>query len=146
MVQSDVFEYFRTERKTRNLEGRIHYITRLPVSEMHVLAGADIKSIEDLRGKKVSFGPAGSASSLTGTIVFQRLGVKVEHVLLDNATALTKLKSGELAALVRVIASRSASSRTFRRIRAFTWCPFPFLRPLPTCTRSASSPERNIRR
>ena len=103
MVQSDVFEYFRTQRKTLNLESRIHYIIRLPVSEMHVLAGTDIKSIEDLRGKKVSFGPAGSASSLTGTIVFQRLGVKVEHVLLDNATALQKVKSGELAALVRVI-------------------------------------------
>ena len=103
MAQSDVFEYFRTERKTRNLEHRIHYIMRLPVSEMHVLAGADIKSIEDLRGKKVSFGPAGSASSLTGTIVFQRLGVKVEQVLVDNPTALEKLKSGELAALVRVI-------------------------------------------
>ena len=70
---------------------------------MHVLASADIKTIEDLRGKKVSFGPAGSASSLTGTIVFQRLGVKVDHVLLDNATALQKLKSGELAGLVRVI-------------------------------------------
>ncbi len=103
MVQSDVFEYFRTQRKTLNLESRIHYIVRLPVSEMHVLAGADIKTIEDLRGKKVSFGPAGSASSLTGTIVFQRLGVTVEHVLLDNATALQKVKSGELAALVRVI-------------------------------------------
>jgi TRAP transporter TAXI family solute receptor len=103
MVQSDVFEYFRTQRKTFNLERRIHYISRLPVSEMHVLAGADVKTIEDLRGKKVSFGPAGSASSLTGTIVFQRLGVKVDHVLLDNATALQKLKSGELAGLVRVI-------------------------------------------
>ena len=103
MAQSDVFEYFRTQRKTPNLEQRIQYIIRLPVSEMHVLAGADIKSIEDLRGKKVSFGPAGSASSLTGTIVFQRLGVKVEQVLLDNPTALEKLKSGELAALVRVI-------------------------------------------
>ena len=103
MVQSDVFEYFRTQRKTLNLESRIHYIIRLPVSEMHVLAGADIKTIEDLRGKKVSFGPAGSASSLTGTIVFQRLDVKVDHVLLDNATALQKVKSGELAALVRVI-------------------------------------------
>jgi uncharacterized protein len=103
MAQSDVFEYFRTQRKTLNLENRIHYIIRLPVSEMHVLAGTDIKSIEDLRGKKVSFGPAGSASSLTGTIVFQRLGVKVEHVLLDNATALQRLKSGEIAALVRVI-------------------------------------------
>ena len=103
MVQSDVFEYFRTQRKTLNLEHRIHYISRLPVSEMHVLAGADIKTMEDLRGKKVSFGPAGSASSLTGTIVFQRLGVKVDHVLLDKATALQKLKSGELAGLVRVI-------------------------------------------
>ena len=103
MVQSDVFEYFRTQRKTFNLKRRIHYISRLPVSEIHVLAGADIKTIEDLRGKKVSFGPAGSASSLTGTIIFQRLGVKVDHVLLDNATALQKLKSGELAGLVRVI-------------------------------------------
>jgi hypothetical protein len=70
---------------------------------MHVLAPTYIQSIEDLRGKKVSFGPAGSASSLTGTIVFQRLGVNVEQVLLDNPTALQMLKSGELAALVRVI-------------------------------------------
>src|SRR2546427_10608736 len=103
VTQADVFEYFRTQRKISNLEYRVNYIVRLPVSEMHVLARTDIKSIEDLRGKKVSFGPAGSASSLPGTIVFQRLGVEVEHVLLDNATALQRLKSGEIAALVRVI-------------------------------------------
>ncbi len=103
MTQADVFEYFRTQRKTPNLENRIHYIIRLPVSEMHVLAREEIHSIEDLRGKKVNFGPAGSASSLTGTIVFQRLGVQVEQVLYDNPTAMQKLKSGELAALVRVI-------------------------------------------
>jgi TRAP-type uncharacterized transport system substrate-binding protein len=103
VTQADVFEYFRTQRKVSNLESRVNYIIRLPVSEMHVLARADIMSIEDLRGKKVSFGPAGSASSLTGTIVFQRLGVQVEQVLYDNPTALQKLKSSELAALVRVI-------------------------------------------
>jgi TRAP-type uncharacterized transport system substrate-binding protein len=103
VTQADVFEYFRTQRKISNLEFRVNYIIRLPVSEMHVLARADIMSIEDLRGKKVSFGPAGSASSLTGTIVFQRLGVQVEQVLYDNPTALQKLKTGELAALVRVI-------------------------------------------
>jgi TRAP-type uncharacterized transport system substrate-binding protein len=103
VTQADVFEYFRTQRKIANLEYRVNYIVRLPVSEMHVLARNEIKSIEDLRGKKVSFGPAGSASSLTGTIVFQRLGVQVEQVLYDNPTALQKLKSGELAALVRVI-------------------------------------------
>jgi hypothetical protein len=98
-----VFEYFRTQRKISNLEKRVNYIIRLPVSEMHVLARSEIKSLEDLRGKRVSFGPAGSASSLTGTIVFQRLGVHVEQALLDNPTAMQKLKSGEISALVRVI-------------------------------------------
>ena len=103
ITQSDVFEYFRTERKTPNLQNRVHYVLRLPVSELHILAKNDIRSIEDLRGKKVNFGPAGSGSSLTGTIVFQRLGVQVEQVLIDQQSALQKLQSGEVAALVRVI-------------------------------------------
>src|SRR6516165_9358406 len=100
---AEVLDYFRNQRKIYNLESRVNYIVRLPVSEVHILTSTDVKTIEDLRGKKVSFGPAGSASSLTGTIVFQRLGVKVEQVLVDNASALQKLKSGEIAALVRVI-------------------------------------------
>jgi TRAP-type uncharacterized transport system substrate-binding protein len=103
VTQADVFEFFRTHRKILNLDYRVNYIVRLPVSEVHILARADVKTIEDLRGKKVNFGPPGSASSLTGTIVFQRLGVQVEQAMSDNPTALQKLKSGELAALVRVI-------------------------------------------
>jgi TRAP-type uncharacterized transport system substrate-binding protein len=103
ITQSDVFEYFKSQRKIANLEGRVHYVLRLPISEMHLIAGEDIRTIEDLRGKKVNFGPAGSASSLTGTIVFQRFGVKVEPTLYDNALAMQKLKSGEIAALIRVV-------------------------------------------
>ena len=103
VTQSDVFEYFRTERKTPNLQNRVQYILRLPIAELHVLAKTDIRSLEDLRGKKVNFGPGGSGSSLTGTIVFQRLGVQVEQVLIDQPTALQKLQSGEVAALVRVV-------------------------------------------
>lgn len=103
ITQSDVFEYFRTERKTPNLQNRVHYILRLPIAELHILTKTDIHSIEDLRGKKVNFGPAGSGSSLTGTIVFQRLGVEVEQVLIDQQSALQKLQKGEVAALVRVV-------------------------------------------
>jgi TRAP-type uncharacterized transport system substrate-binding protein len=103
VTQADVFEFFRTERKTPNLANRIHYILRLPISEVHVLARDEIATVEDLRGKKVSFGPAGAGSSLTGTIIFQRLGIEVEQVLIDNAQAMQKLKSGEISALVRVI-------------------------------------------
>jgi uncharacterized protein len=103
ITQSDVFEYFKTERKTPNLQNRVQYVLRLPISEVHILAKTDIRSIEDLRGKKVNFGPPGSGSSLTGTIVFQRLGVQVEQVSIDQQSALQKLRSGEVSALVRVV-------------------------------------------
>jgi len=103
VTQADVFEYFRTERKTPNLQYRVNYILRLPISEVHILARTEYKSLEDLRGKKVSFGPAGAGSSLTGSIVFQRLGIKVEPLFLNAPAALQKLRSGEIAALIRVI-------------------------------------------
>lgn len=103
ITQSDVFEYFRTQRKTPNLQERVHYILRLPVSEMHVLARSEFKTLQDLQGKKVNFGPAGSGSSLTGTIVFQRLGIHVQQTMVNNQSALQQLRSGEVDALVRVI-------------------------------------------
>jgi TRAP-type uncharacterized transport system substrate-binding protein len=103
VTQSDVFEYFRTERKTPNLERRVQYIIRLPISELHILARNDVQSLEDLRGKKVNFGPAGTGASLTGTIVFQRLGIDVEQVLIDQPTALQKLQAGQVDAIARVI-------------------------------------------
>jgi TRAP-type uncharacterized transport system substrate-binding protein len=38
---------------------------RLPIAELHILAKTDIRSIEDLRGKRINFGPAGSGSSFS---------------------------------------------------------------------------------
>lgn len=103
VTQSDVFEFFQTQRKTAGLQHRVHYIIRLPISEVHILAKRNIRSLEDLRGKKVNFGPAGSASSLTGTIIFQRAGVQVEQTLFNNPLAMQKLRAGEIQALIRVI-------------------------------------------
>lgn len=103
ITQSDVFEYFRTVRKTPHLERRVQYIIRLPISELHILARDDVHSLADLRDKKVNFGPAGTGASLTGTIVFQRLGINVQQVMIDNGSALQKLKSHEIDALVRVV-------------------------------------------
>ena len=103
ITQSDVFEYFRTVRQTPHLERRVQYIIRLPISELHILARDDVHSLEDLRGKKVNFGPAGTGASLTGTIVFQRLGINVQQVNIPQAGAIEKLKSGQLDAIARVI-------------------------------------------
>jgi ABC-type phosphate/phosphonate transport system substrate-binding protein len=38
-----------------NVEQSVQYITKLYNSEFHVLARSEIKSYDDLRGKKVSF-------------------------------------------------------------------------------------------
>jgi TRAP-type uncharacterized transport system substrate-binding protein len=103
VTQSDVFEYFKTQRKTPDLDRRVNYIIRLPESELHILARNDVQSLEDLRGKKVNFGPAGTGASLTGTIVFQRLGINVDQVLIDQASALQQLQSGAIDAIARVV-------------------------------------------
>src|SRR5215470_8541108 len=80
VTQADVFEYFRTVRKIPNIESRINYITTFPLAEVHIITRAEIKSLEDLRGKRVHFASAGSSGSLTGPIIFQRLGIEV-HVV-----------------------------------------------------------------
>jgi TRAP-type uncharacterized transport system substrate-binding protein len=103
VTQSDVFEFFRTQRKITNLESRINYIIRLPTAELHVLARNEVNSLADLRGKKVNFGKPGTGSSLTGAIVFQRLGVEVEQLSLDDQLAMQKLRSGEIAATLRLV-------------------------------------------
>ncbi len=103
VTQSDVFEFFRTQRKITNLDSRINYIIRLPTAELHVIAHTDINSLQDLRGKKVNFGKPGTGSSLTGPIVFQRLGVQVEETSFDDVLAMQKLRSGEIAAALRLV-------------------------------------------
>lgn len=103
ITQSDVFEYFRTVRHTPNLQRRVQYIIRLPISELHILARDDVHSLQDLSGKKVNFGPEGTGASLTGTIVFQRLGIHVQQVNIPQAGAIEKLKSGQIDAIARVL-------------------------------------------
>src|SRR5215475_3991169 len=107
VTQSDVFEFFRTQRKIANLPDRIHYLLRFPVSEVAIIARSDIRTIEDLRGKKVDFGDAGSSGSLTSPIIFQRLGIQVRETPLPapyTVGAYMKVASGEVDAAVRVVA------------------------------------------
>jgi TRAP-type uncharacterized transport system substrate-binding protein len=104
VTQSDVFEFFKKERNTPNLDKRVHYIFRFPPSETHVVAKKEIRRLEDLRGKKVHFGSDGASGTLTGPIIFQRLGIEVQQVegTMDNPTGMQKVRNGEIDAVVRV--------------------------------------------
>jgi TRAP transporter TAXI family solute receptor len=88
--------------KEKSLADKLELIARLAPQEVHILARADIASVSGLSGRKVSFGPAGSASAATATSLFKALGLKVEPVSLDAASAIEQLKQGAISAAMIV--------------------------------------------
>src|ERR1700730_18244084 len=83
-----------------NIEQRVHYITKLYNSEFHVVARNDIKSYEDLRGKKVNFNLKDSQTEVTADIIFTMLNIDVERSNYDNDEAIRRLRNGDLSAMI----------------------------------------------
>src|ERR1700738_3551198 len=83
-----------------NIEQRVQYITKLYNSEFHVLARNDIKSYDDLKGKKVNFNLKDSQTEVTADTVFNALNIPVQRSYFDNDEALNKLMSGEISAMI----------------------------------------------
>lgn len=98
IVQSDTLAVLKKQSIYPGLERRINYITKLYNEELHLVAGGNIRTIKDLDGKKVNLGNPGGGTYMTGTTVFDILGIKVEPVSLDQAVAIEKIKAGEIAA------------------------------------------------
>lgn len=88
--------------KEKSLADKLELVARLAPQEVHILARADIASVSGLSGRKVSFGPAGSASAATAASLFKALGLKVEPVSLDAASAIEQLKQGAISAAMIV--------------------------------------------
>lgn len=102
IVQSDVLEYLRRLETYKAIDKRIHYITKLYNEEFHLLASYQINNPSDLGGRKVNFDVKGSGTSITASILFDTFKIPVEPTYYDQATALEKLKTGEIAALAYV--------------------------------------------
>lgn len=100
LTNADVLEHFRKVEKVPNIARKIQYITGMYITHLHVLVRADITSLKDLEGKKVSFHTRGAGTSVSAPILFQRLGIKVEPVYVNNAIAMEMMKTGKLAGLV----------------------------------------------
>lgn len=102
----------RDPRLYANIEQRVHYITRLYNNEFHVVARNEIKSFDDLRGKKVSFNLKNSQTEVTAEAVFAMLKIDVERLNYDNNTAIKKLRDNEISAMIVVSgAPQSALTR-----------------------------------
>src|SRR3954465_12063308 len=101
ITSSQMLRYFAsTGELSSALDQRLNYITRLYPEEMHVLASRDIKSLQDLAGKKVNFSETGSSTQITSRDVFGLLSVDVQEVNMNQADAIAAVKNGQIAATV----------------------------------------------
>ena len=114
ILQTDVLDEIKRNPPFPGVEKYLRYVTKLYDQELHVIAGSDIRSIQDLRGKKVNFGPRDSGTYTSATAVFKALGIEPDVTTLPHALALDKLRRGEISAIVYVA---TKPSRLFQDIR-----------------------------
>lgn len=104
MVERDVIENYKETDPDlyRNIENRVRYILKLSNSEMHFFARNEIKKLEDLRGKPVSFYKPGSSSEQAIDKILGACGIEVERVYADTDLGAEKLRKGEIMAVGRI--------------------------------------------
>ncbi len=103
ITYSDVLYQYKKTGQIKNIDQRISYISELYVGELHVFARPEIKTLADLEGKKVGFNTQGAGPTVTGPILFERLGIHVEPVYINNSIAIEQMKSGEIAAILHTV-------------------------------------------
>ncbi len=126
ITYSDVLDHFKNVLKIPNIDKRINYIMPMFQGELHVYARPEIKSLQDLEGKKVNFNTVGSAANYTGGIVFDRLGIKAERLFLNNAIALEEMRKGEIAAIVHVVGKPNSLFSAIKPEPGYKFLPLEF--------------------
>ncbi len=126
ITNADVLYEFKKKRNISNIEKRINYISQLYVSEVHVFAGPEIKTLQDLDGKVVSLGAKGAGQNITARIVLGRLGIHPKFINGNSADHIQKLQNGEVAA---VFHNGGKPNGLFARLKpqpGFHFVPIPF--------------------
>ncbi len=128
IVQTDVLAYMRGESPIfyRNIDQQIRYVTQLHREEWHVVAGRDIKSLSDLKGKTVNISARYSSNFITSKTILELLGVKAKYTNFTDRVALAKLKAGEIDAVTILAAAPSALLQGIKRSDNLHFVPTDF--------------------
>ena len=127
LTQLSVLNSFRSSNQTLGkYDDKIVYIAKLFNEEVHLIAGRDITSIEQLNGRKVNIDEVRSGTSQTMRDVFKRLGIKIEEVNVIQGQALEMLKTGEIAATAYVAGKSAKLITNLKFERGIHFVPVPF--------------------
>ncbi len=98
IINSDALEEYRIAFP--EVRRHVTYLLNLFPSELHIFVRPEIRSLQDLAGKKVNFNTLGTAAAYSGPLIFSRLGVDVEKTFIPHQVALQQMRKGEMAAVV----------------------------------------------
>jgi TRAP-type uncharacterized transport system substrate-binding protein len=99
-LQADTLEVLKDDPQIETIKSRVRYITVMFPEQITLVARTDIRSLQDLTGKKVSINAKGTASNVTAPIIFRRLGIDAELESEESSVAIARMRSGDLAAHV----------------------------------------------
>ena len=94
VINSDSLEQFKS--LVPNIQKRITYILDLFPSELHVFVRPEIKSLSDLKGKKVNFNTPGTTAAYSGPLIFDQLKLDVEKTFIPHQVALEQMRTGQV--------------------------------------------------
>jgi TRAP-type uncharacterized transport system substrate-binding protein len=98
VVPADVLEYVENENLLPTLKTKLRFVSRLYNKAAHLVAGSGIKSLADLKGKKVNVVSNYHGSFVAANNVFKNTNIEFVPVFLDQRLALSRVRSGEIAA------------------------------------------------
>ena len=126
ITSADVLDEFIKAGTLANIKERMRYICSFYINEVHVYVRPEIKTLQDLAGKKVSFNTVGSAANLTGGIIFDRLHIGAQRVFINNSVALEQMRTGEIAGVVHVTGKPTDLFSKFKPEPGFHFLPVPY--------------------
>jgi uncharacterized protein len=105
-VTSDALEFVKTEYNVPDVVKRVRYIAQLFHNAVHIVARQDIKTLQDLNGKRVF--AERSIGLPAARLIFRRMGIEAD---IDSQTdpdgGLQKLLNGERDAWVASVSSNA---------------------------------------
>jgi TRAP-type uncharacterized transport system substrate-binding protein len=126
ITYADVLDHYKSALQIPNIEKRVNYVMPMFQGELHIYVRPEIKTLKDLEGKKFNFNTVGSAANYTGGIVFDRLGIKVERLYVNNGIALEQMRKGEIAGLVHVVGKPNSLFANIKSSEGFHFLPVEF--------------------
>jgi len=102
ITQTRLLARARDSNEIGKIDDKIVYLAKLFNEEMHVIVRADseLVSLDQLGGRTVSLGEAGSGTQLIARDVLARLGIAVREANMAGPEAIDRLKAGEIDAAV----------------------------------------------